>query len=202
LEKEEYTIVVDGKPQGPFELAELKNLNIVPETFVRKPGMSDYKEAHEMPELRSYLGFNVRQVVPQYYASFDQRLVADVLDYLLLIPVYLLLAFGAYFIASLNVFRVVAIALALLLPWVRLIYGSIAEASAKQATIGKRIMELKVTDLEGNRLSMANSFGRNFSKIISNIPLCIGYLFCFFTKKQQCLHDLIAETLVVKQRLL
>jgi len=30
----------------------------------------------------------------------------------------------------------------------------------------------------------------------------VGYIICFFNKKQQCLHDMIAGTLVVKDRLL
>lgn len=197
-----YTVVVDGKPQGPYELAELKELDIAAETFVRTPGMSDYKEAHELPELRTFLGFDFRRAVPQYYASFDQRLVADIIDYLLLLPFYLVIAFFIYFIESLNVFRILSILLVFVIPWARLIYGSIAEASKQQATLGKRLMDIKVTDLDGNRISLGQSFGRNFSKILSNMTLAIGYLFCFFTKKQQCLHDIVAGALVIKQRLL
>jgi uncharacterized RDD family membrane protein YckC len=53
---------------------------------------------------------------------------------------------------------------------------------------------------------MAISFGqslvRNLAKILSMATLGIGYVSGFFNKKQQCLHDTIAGTLVVKGRLL
>lgn len=164
--------------------------------------MDDYKEAHEMPELRELLGFTYQQTAPQYFASFDQRLVADVIDYLMILLGYVILMFMLYLFLSLNNFRITVILTFFLLTFIRLIYGSFAEASAKQATIGKQIMNLRVVDPLGNRLSLANSFGRNFSKLISNLTLGFGYLYCFLNKKQQCLHDVIANTVVVKQRLL
>lgn len=202
MEEEIFTVVIDGKPQGPYQLTELKALNIKPGTFVRKPGMSDYKEAHELAELRNLLGFKFEKTAPQYFAAFDQRVVADVIDYLVIIAAYLLIMAIVYVVANLNAFRIIAGILAILVPPARLIYGSIVEASEKQATIGKRLMDLKVTDHNGYRLSLANSFGRNFAKIISNITLGFGYLYCFLNKKQQCLHDVIADALVVKERLL
>lgn len=72
-----------------------------------------------------------------------------------------------------------------------------AESSAWQATIGKKIMGLKVTDIYGRRISFWRSLGRNFGMIISGIILCIGYLMCFWTQKKQCLHDKMAGCLVV-----
>jgi uncharacterized RDD family membrane protein YckC len=53
----------------------------------------------------------------------------------------------------------------------------------------------------GNRIAMSVSFARNIAKVLSVLPLFLGYLYCFLNKKQQCLHDVIVETLVVKQRL-
>ncbi len=198
----EYTIVVNGKPEGPYQLEQLKTLNIRPETFVRKPGMDDYKEAHEFMELRELLGFHFQQAVPQYFASFDQRLVAHVIDYLCIISGYIIIGFVLYTFMELNALRIIMIAIIPFLALFKLIYGSIAEATTKQATIGKRLMDIKVTDDAGQRLTLANSFGRNFAKIISNFTLGFGYLYCFLNKKQQCLHDLIAHTLVIKQRLM
>jgi hypothetical protein len=51
-----YLVVVEGKPQGPFSIEELKQLNIQPGTFVKSPDLDDYKEAHELAELRELLG--------------------------------------------------------------------------------------------------------------------------------------------------
>ena len=77
MEKDLYTVVINGKPQGPYTLEQLAALKIQPATFIRKPGMDDYKEAHEFPELRALLGFTFQHTAPQYFASFDQRLLAS-----------------------------------------------------------------------------------------------------------------------------
>jgi hypothetical protein len=76
-----YTVVINGKPEGPYEFEQLKTLAIKPGTFIRKPGMDDYKEAHEFEELRELFGFRYQQTAPQYFASFDQRLLASIIDY-------------------------------------------------------------------------------------------------------------------------
>jgi uncharacterized RDD family membrane protein YckC len=199
----EYTIVVNGKPEGPYSIDELKGLKIRPETFIRKPGMDDYKEAHELIELRDVLGFKFQQTAPQYFASFDQRLMASAIDYFLLLIAYVFVVLILYIFIDTKNFRIgTALILLLLIPIAKFIYASIAEASIKQATIGKRLLDIKVGDLFGNRLDIATSFLRNFAKILSTLPLFIGYLYCFLNKKQQCLHDVLANTLVVKQRLL
>lgn len=199
----EYTVVINGRPQGPYSLEQLKELNIQSGTFIRKPGMDDYKEAHEFPELRELLGFRFQQTVPQYFASFDQRLMASAIDYVMLLIGYIVIVLCIYLVVKGTMFRIGTVLLfMLLIPVAKFIYGSIAEASAKQATIGKRLMDIKVTDMMGNRLALSTSFGRNLAKIFSVLPLFVGYLYCFLNKKQQCLHDVMVGTLVVKQRLL
>lgn len=198
----EYTVVVNGKPEGPYRLEELKSLGIKPGTFVRKPGMDDYKEAHEFAELRELLGFRFEQTAPQYFASFDQRLMASAIDYFLLMIVYVIVVLLLYIFIDTQVFRIgTALSLLALVPLAKLVYSSFAEASVRQATIGKRLMDIKVTDMIGNRIELSVSFGRNIAKVFSVLPLFFGYLYSFLNKKQQCLHDVIVGTLVIKQRL-
>lgn len=200
---DEYTVVVNGKPVGPYSLVQLKELGLKPDAFVRKPGMHDYKEAHEFLELRELLGFKFQQTAPQYFAAFDQRLLASTIDYFLIMIGYVVVVLVFYIFLDDKVFRIgTAIGLLILVPLVKFIYGTIAEASVKQATMGKRLMDIKVTDMLGNRLDLATSFARNIAKIISVMPVFLGYLYSFMNKKQQCLHDVIANTLVIKQRLL
>lgn len=203
IETTQYTVVINGKPQGPYLLNELKGLDILAETFIRKPGMDDYKEAHEFPELRELFGFKHQVAAPQYFASFDQRLLATVVDYFLISCAYVVILLVVFAFVEGKELRMVLLFTALpLIPIGRFIYGSIAEASAHQATIGKRLLRIKVTDMDGGRLTLGKSFLRNASKIFSVIPLFIGYLTSFLNRKQQCLHDLIAKTLVVKDRLI
>lgn len=74
------------------------------------------------------------------------------------------------------------------------------ETSSKQATWGKQIVGIKVTDLEGRRISVGKAVGRYFAKILSGCTLGIGYLMPLFTEKKQTLHDLICGCLAVKQQ--
>ena len=59
---------------------------------------------------------------------------------------------------------------------------------------------LKVSDLKGNRISFARASGRHFAKIVSGMILLIGYIMAGFTNRKQALHDMIAETLVLRVR--
>lgn len=198
-----YTIVINGKPNGPYTLAQLKTLNVTPNTFVRKPGMDDYKEAHEFEELRELFGFTYQQALPQYFAAFDQRLLASAIDFFILMIAYVFVVLLLFVFIDDKTFRIsTALALLPLVPIAKLIYGSIAEASEKQATIGKRLLDIKVTDMFGNRMSLSAAIGRNLAKIFSVLPLFLGYLYSFLNKKQQCFHDIIAGSLVIKQRLI
>lgn len=199
----EYVIVINGKPEGPYRISELKGLGIQAGTFVKKPGMDDYKEAHELMELRELFGFTQLVTAPQYFASFDQRLLAAAIDYFFLTCAYVILVLLGFLIVTDKSQRIMLALSGLpLIPIAKFIYGSLSEASEKQGTIGKRLLNIKVTDLDGRRLSLSNSFGRNAAKIFSVVTLFIGYLYSFLNRKQQCLHDLISNTLVIKDRLI
>ena len=80
------------------------------------------------------------------------------------------------------------------------VYFSLMESSAWQATLGKRMLRLQVTDLRGGRISFARATARHFAKLISIFTLCIGFVLAGITKRKQALHDSIAECLVVRRR--
>jgi len=198
-----YTVVINGKPEGPYRIEELKALGIKPSTFVRGEGMEDYKEAHEIAALRELFGFNFQQTAPQYFASFDQRLLAVAIDYFFVFLAYALFLLIAFIFVQEKLPRItLSVAGLPSVPLAKFIYSCVADASAHQGTIGKRLMVIKVGDLLGNRIPLNVSILRNLSKLISTLPLFFGYLYCFLNRKQQCWHDLIAETLVTKQRLI
>jgi uncharacterized RDD family membrane protein YckC len=78
------------------------------------------------------------------------------------------------------------------------LYFAMHESSAEQATVGKRILGIIVTNKEGGRISFAQATIRYFSKYLSSI-LMIGFIMAAFTKNKQGLHDMIADTLVVNR---
>jgi len=78
------------------------------------------------------------------------------------------------------------------------IYEAALESSRHQATLGKMALGLKVTDLEGRRISFGRATGRHFAKWISWMTFTIGFIMAGFTERKQALHDMIAGTLVVR----
>jgi uncharacterized RDD family membrane protein YckC len=80
------------------------------------------------------------------------------------------------------------------------LYFALMESSAKGATLGKRALGIKVTDMSGNRISFGRATGRYFGKIVSGVILYIGFLMAGFTQQKQALHDIMASCLVVNSR--
>jgi uncharacterized RDD family membrane protein YckC len=76
------------------------------------------------------------------------------------------------------------------------LYEAIMESSTKQATIGKMVFNMKVTDLQGRRISFGQASGRHFAKYLSTLIIFIGYIMAGFSEKKQALHDMIAGTVV------
>jgi len=76
------------------------------------------------------------------------------------------------------------------------LYSAFMLSSSYQATLGKMIFGMKVTDLSGNRISFARATGRHFAKWVSAAILFVGFLMVAFTERKQGLHDMLAGTLV------
>lgn len=87
---------------------------------------------------------------------------------------------------------------ALLITW---LYHAYFESSSWQATPGKRVVNIYVTDLNGQQLTFLNATGRHFAKIVTGlIPFFLGYIMAAFTERRQALHDMIAGTLVLRRQ--
>jgi uncharacterized RDD family membrane protein YckC len=90
-----------------------------------------------------------------------------------------------------------AVTVSLLVTW---LYHALMESSEWQATVGKKLLGLVVTDMAGQRVSFGRSTGRHFAKIITNlVPALIGYIMAAFTERKQALHDMIAGCLVLRR---
>jgi len=99
----------------------------------------------------------------------------------------ILLAVGAYLFAIL---------LNIIVSW---LYYALMESSERGATLGKLALGIRVTDLQGNRVSFGRATGRYFGKIVSSMILMIGYLMAAFTDRKQALHDIMASCLVINK---
>ncbi|MDH2917650.1 MAG: RDD family protein [Sideroxydans sp.] len=77
-------------------------------------------------------------------------------------------------------------------------YFTLLEAGERGATYGKRALNIRVTDMEGKRISTGRALGRWFGHWITNCTFYIGYVIQPFTAKKQALHDMISSTVVVE----
>lgn len=77
------------------------------------------------------------------------------------------------------------------------LYFAKFESGPKQATPGKQVMGIKVTDDKGNRIGFGRATGRFFGKIVSGMIFNIGYMMAGFTGRKQALHDMMAGCCVV-----
>ncbi len=74
------------------------------------------------------------------------------------------------------------------------------ETSSWQATPGKRVFRLYVTDLAGEKITLRRSSIRYFGRKISELTFLVGYIIAGFTEKKQALHDILAGCLVMRRR--
>ena len=141
------------------------------------------------------------------HAGFWRRCAAYVLDSIfLMIPFLLIFGLLAYmsFRAALSgdapggmifLLYFLAYAGAIVGSW---LYFAKFESGANQATPGKRLMGLKVTNVNGERITFGRATGRFFGKIVTGIiPFGIGWMLAGWTGRKQALHDMMASTCVV-----
>lgn len=79
-----------------------------------------------------------------------------------------------------------------------LIYFAGFEASAAQATPGKALLGLRVTDLAGRRVGASRSIFRQIVKCAELAASGITYVIAAFTDRRQTVHDILAGTLVLR----
>lgn len=152
------------------------------------------------------------------YAGFWWRLLAHIIDniiisfvsWIIILPVLGVFGISVYSMMNSGVtmddpeiwlgpvlmayFSIISLSVAI--SW---LYYSLMESSVKQGTVGKMVLNIKVTDMEGQRISFLKATGRYFGKIISGFIFMIGYIMAGFTDKKQALHDIMAGCLVIKE---
>lgn len=127
------------------------------------------------------------------YAGFWARVAAYIVDSACIFAICLLVAIAFSFLGELGV-TITGVAVFL----IQLLYWPVLESSARQATYGKRLLGIQVEHAGGGRTTFLRALGRNLAKIISGIPLGLGFVMVAFTGRKQGLHDMIAKCVVVR----
>jgi uncharacterized RDD family membrane protein YckC len=131
---------------------------------------------------------------PTAYGGFWIRFLAYLVDMVIIMTACVAFAIGATALGDIaGLLTVPVFGLGPLL------YIVLMQASPRQATLGKMLLGLKVTTVDGARMSVLRSLGRELAKIVSGIPMMIGFLLAAFTGRKQALHDMIASTVVVRE---
>lgn len=155
-----------------------------------------------MPHAAGYAGFWKR-----FAAYLIDSIIISIASLILLIPFFLIVGLGALqgmdeeynggpelLIAFIGTYLML-VCLLMIGQW---LYFAIME-STKGATLGKMVLNIQVTDMQGQRLTFGRASGRHFAKLISGLTLGIGYIIAGFTQQKQALHDIIAGCLVVNK---
>lgn len=154
------------------------------------------------------------------YAGFWLRFGANIIDGIIIgIPTGIISAFVSIFwsgammelqestidpnyeasLSDIFVFLAGAIIILFLSLLISFLYYTLLHSSKWQGSVGKILLNIKVTDLNGGRIGFGRATGRYFATIISGMIFYIGYIMAGFTSKKQALHDMIAGTVVVKK---
>ena len=131
--------------------------------------------------------------------GFWVRVVAAIIDsivvFALSLPIYPLLGVEIATLISSDASFSVADLVSLTLSF---LYSPVL-ISLWSTTIGKRALNLYVVRSDGGRCSFWRALGRTFASILSAIPFGIGYLMVAFREDKRALHDLIADTAVIRR---
>jgi len=119
------------------------------------------------------------------YTSFWRRAAAAIIDSIILVA-----------ISGLCMRLVILLPLGFILPF---FYKPVFESSNLRATPGKYLAEISVVKSNGDQLSLKDAYIRYFASWLSASILGFGYWIALITKKQQTLHDLFADTVVIDQ---
>ncbi len=79
------------------------------------------------------------------------------------------------------------------------LYWSALQCGKYQATVGQQVVRIKTLSTDGMKISFLQATGRFWGNILSLLTLFIGYLMFFLNDKNQCLHDYLAGTVVVRE---
>ncbi|MBB5173867.1 RDD family protein [Texcoconibacillus texcoconensis] len=157
-------------------------------------------------------GVRLQQTGREYYAGFWIRGVAHIIDGVILtIPIFILVAILSAVLVGIAMndpYSTQTEALVNLLSFIQFIvlflfcafYYAIFHTSKWQATPGKKMVGIKVTDKNGNRISFLKAFWRAIAIWFSGLIFYIGFIIAAFTDKKQALHDFMANTHVIRSK--
>ena len=134
------------------------------------------------------------------YAGFWRRWGAVFIDGLVMIPItipanlgfqfsFAKASEGPEFVAlAIVLYLLMLVTPAIYMIWMHGKYG---------ATVGKKVMGIKVVMSDGNPISYGRAIGRYFAYLLSGLILYVGYIMAGFDSEKRALHDHMCNTRVI-----
>lgn len=137
---------------------------------------------------------DTQEKVAQHFkkANFGERLLAFLIDFIIVIFIIVVLKFLILPLLSIKFNNI------LLTDLITIFYNTIF-IWGQGATIGKKILKLKVVNTNYQSVNFPQALGRElFKDIISPLFLGVGFSWMLIDIKNQTWHDKVAKTLVIK----
>lgn len=189
---------------GPIDLGELRRLigsgEVLPADYVWNERLADWRRVSEVPGL-----LEPASAAPAY-AGFWRRVLARLIDILIMAPLWMSLSAAQVGIAiwwsggstvAQGTLDTVSLVIDLGMQVVFWLYRALMESSRYQGTVGKIVLGIHVTDMHGRRIGFLHATGRFLADYINMFTLGLGYLIAALPPRKQALHDVVARTLVV-----
>ena len=139
----------------------------------------------------------------QKYAGFWHRLLAGIIDLIILYVVSFILGYtvGSFFLINMDyeMYFYTQWAMNILSIIISFLYYILFQMSSKQATLGMMLVGIKIYDEELQRVGFWRLTGRYFTTGLSNLILWIGFFMIGWTNRKQGLHDILARTIHLKK---
>ncbi|MCO5234325.1 MAG: RDD family protein [Chitinophagales bacterium] len=132
------------------------------------------------------------------YASFGSRFIAYIIDAIIITIILNIFSLITGILFNFEMFKVITSPGSIMALLISISYFAYFETGTYQATLGKKVMGLKVIKQDGKPLTKAESIFRFFAKMLSAFIFLIGYIMILFDDKNRSLHDRIANTYVIK----
>lgn len=155
----------------------------------------------EAPEI----GADKPAEIPPTYAGFWKRVLAFLIDYIVMLLLIVLFSYGISAMMRHNGVDLYAgdetvlydVAMQLMVLFIGLFYCAAFESTQLKATVGKLLVGIQVTDLHGQQLSFWRALGRHLGKYLSFLLFGLGFLMVAFNRQKRGLHDFMAGCLVI-----
>lgn len=78
------------------------------------------------------------------------------------------------------------------------LYAAAMLSSRAGGTLGMQVMGIRIARVNGDPVTFSRATWRFFAQILDFVTLGIGYFMQLFTPRRQTLHDMVADTVVVR----